>query len=126
MNQIKIHHIALSCPDEEKAEIFFGKVLSLKKEKEFTLFADLAEQIFGINREIKVEVYSNNQVSFEIFITSEKLKITYEHICLTVPSKKELISRCKAHGVETTKVKRNEKEILFLKDFSGYLYEIKE
>jgi len=123
---MKIHHVALLCPNEEKAEIFYGKVLGLKKEKEFTLFAALAEQIFGISREIKVKVYSNNQVNFEIFVALEKPKITYEHICLVVSSKQEIISRCKAYKVEITKVKRNKKEILFLRDFSGYLYEIKE
>ena len=121
----KIYHIALSYPDEEKAEIFFGKVLGLKKEKEFTLFADLAEQIFGINRKIEVKVYSNNQVNFEIFITSKKSKITYDHFCLAISSKKEIISRCKAYGVKIINVKRNEKEFLFIKDFFGYLYEIK-
>lgn len=125
MNQIKIDHIALMYSDGEKAEIFFGKVLGLKKEKEFDLFAGLAGQIFGINQEIKVKIYSNSQVSFEVFITPKKPKITYEHLCLAVSSKKKVVSRCRSYGIEVIKIKRDGKEILFLRDFSGYLYEIK-
>jgi len=121
----KIYHIALSYPDEEKADVFFGKVLGLKKEKEFTLFAGLADQMFGIKQGIKVKIYSNGQVNFEVFITSKKSKIIYDHICLAISNKKEIISRCKAYGVKIINVKRNEKEFLFIKDFSGYLYEIK-
>ena len=59
--QIKIHHIALPYSDEEKAEIFFGKVLGLRKEKEFNLFSNLAKQIFGIDKEMKIKIYSDNQ-----------------------------------------------------------------
>ena len=118
-------HIALHCPSEKKADIFFNKILGLKQKSQFKISADFAEQLFGIEKEIQVMLFSNHNVCFEIFITAIKPKITYEHICLEVDDKKELIAKCKKYGIRTYITKKNKKEYLFIKDYAGYLYEIK-
>ena len=120
-----ILHIALHCPDEKKANIFFGKVLGLREEKQFILSSGFSKQLFGIEKEIRVKLFSNDDVCFEIFITKIKPKKTYEHICLAVDDKKDLIFRCKKYRIQTDIKKRDKKEYLFIKDYAGYLYEIK-
>jgi catechol 2,3-dioxygenase-like lactoylglutathione lyase family enzyme len=119
-------HIALQYRDKQDAETFFCKILGLNKEKEFTLSADLAESIFDIKRDIDVIFYSNKKIAFEIFFTEEKAHVMYEHICLTVEDRQELIGQCMKYGIKVINIKRKEKTILFVRDFNGYLYEIKE
>ena len=121
-----ISHIALHYANEEQADIFFGKVLGLKQEKEFVLYSDFSKMLFGIRKDIKVKVFSNNKTVFEIFITDIKSKMTFEHICLSIRDIKGLIRKCKRYGITILTIKRNSKKYLFIKDTSGYLYEIKK
>lgn len=120
-----ILHIALHSLSEKKAEIFFGKVLNLKQEKEFILSSDLSNLFFNIRKEIKVKVFSDNEITFEIFITDKKPKPAFEHVCLLVQNIKDLIKRCKRYKIKMLTAKINNKNYLFIRDFSGYLYEIK-
>ena len=123
---IKIAHIALQCKDKKKAEIFFCKILGLNKEKEFTIPADIANLIFNINKDIDVILYSNKNIRFEIFFTEKETNVTYEHICLNVENKEEIINLCSKYGVEIKNIKKENKELLFIRDFNGYIYEINE
>ncbi len=122
---MNILHIALHCPSEKKADIFFNKILGLKQKRQFNISPSFSKLLFGIEKEIEVKLFSNSNVSFEIFITAIKPKITYEHVCLEVDDKKELIAKCKKYGIQTYITKKNKKEYLFIKDYAGYFYEIK-
>ena len=123
---IKTGHIALQYHDKKEAETFFCGVLGLNKEREFTIPADMADSIFSIDKDVDVIIYSNKNIGFEIFFTEEKPKIAYEHVCLSVENKEEIINLCRKYGVEVKNIKRGEKALLFIRDFNGYLYEIKE
>ncbi len=123
---IDMLHIALQYRDKCDAETFFCKILGLNKEKEFTLPASLADSVFSIDRDVDIIVYSNEDVRFEIFFTEENANVRYEHICIAVEDRQKLIDLCRKHGIEVIKIKREERDLLFIRDFNGYLYEIKE
>lgn len=125
MDNITLIHIALHSPDEEKADIFFRDILGLTVSKERLMFADRGEEIFGIKQDIKIKCYSNEKIVFEIFITNIIPNIHYEHVCVFVENKDELINKCKKYGIKIIRASSNEKDYLFIRDFSGYLYEIK-
>lgn len=129
-----LNHIGLQYKSKKDAEIFFAKVLEIPKIKEFTISSELGETIFGIKREVEVVTFGNDRVKFEVFIAGENLSVirragkgfSYEHICLEVSSKEEFIARCKNYGIEPKIIRKEGKDLLFITDFSGYLYEIKE
>jgi len=120
-----LNHVALQCSDKEKAEIFFTKILGIPKLKSFTLSEDLSESIFGIKSSVEIDVYDNGVTRFEVFI-GEGSKPKYEHTCIEIDNKEEFIVRCKTYGVEPLIVKKEGKDLLFVKDFSANLYEVKE
>lgn len=124
--EVLLNHVALQCPNSEKAEIFFTKILRIPKVKNFTISEGLSESIFGINNSVEIEVYDNGMTRFEVFIIRGASKPCYEHICIDVENKKEFIDRCKNYGIEPLAVKRDGKDLLFVRDFSDNLYEIKE
>ena len=124
--EIKTLHTALQYSDRNKAKIFFNKILGLELKKTFTLSNELSNQIFGINEEVIVDVYSNEKAYFEVFITKIKTKYNFEHTCIEIDNKIDFIDRCKTYGIEPIFVKKGEKTLLFIKDFSGYVFEIKE
>lgn len=127
MNQnTTIKHVGLQYKNRKHAEIFFEGILGLKLKKSFNLSKDLSKNIFGFSENILVDVYENNETCFEVFITDKKSKHRYEHICIGINSKNKFINNCKKYGIDPIFVKKGIKTLLFIKDFSGNLYEIKE
>ena len=124
--EVLLNHVALQCSNKEKAEIFFTKILGISKVKNFTISEGLSESIFGINKRVEVEVYDNGKTRFEVFIGQSNRTPGYEHICIEVDNKKGFIDRCKKYGREPLIVKKEGKDLLFVRDFSNNLYEIKE
>ncbi|MCK4416198.1 MAG: VOC family protein [Thermoplasmatales archaeon] len=124
--EILLNHVAVQCSNKEKADIFFTKILGVPKVKNFTISEGLSESIFGINSSVEIEVYDNGKTRFEVFIGQNNRMPSYEHICIEIEGKKEFIDRCKKYGIEPLIVKREGKDLLFIRDFSNNLYEIKE
>lgn len=121
-----LNHVALQCNDKEKVETFFTEVLGLPIKKKFTVSGELSEAIFGIDESVDVEVYDNNETRFEIFITQTEEKRGYGHVCIEIDNKKEFIDRCKQYGIKPMFITKGGKNLLFVRDFSGNLFEIKE
>ena len=124
--ETKTLHVALQYKDRKQAEIFFTKVLELSLKKTFNLSEELSYQIFGKKEDVIVDVYANDYTYFEIFITKTKIKHCYEHTCIEINNKEKFIYRCKKYGIEPIFIKKETKTLLFIRDFAGNLYEIKE
>ena len=122
----KTLHVALLYSDRKKAEIFFTKILLLSHTKTFTLSKELSNDIFGIDNEVTVDVYSNDKSYFEIFITEIQPDYSYEHTCIEIDNNEEFLKRCKEYEIEPKFVKKGNKTLMFIIDFSGNLFEIKE
>ncbi len=121
-----LNHVALQYFDRKKAEIFFTDILGIPKTRSFTLSDQLSEKIFGIGKTIDIDVFDNGNVRFEIFITDHKNKPSFSHTCIEIGNKGEFINSCKENGLEPYAVPKGEKELLFVRDFSDNLYEVKE
>lgn len=121
-----LHHVALQYFDRGKAEIFFTKILNLHLKKTFTINKELSNNIFGIKEEVIIDVYSNDSCYFEIFITERKTKYNYEHVSIEISNKEEFIKRCKKYNIQPMFIEKDEKTLLFIKDYAGNLFEIKE
>ncbi|MBU0600170.1 VOC family protein [bacterium] len=121
-----LRHVGLEVIDKEKAMTFFLEVLGLKKTKSFLLNLSLTKDIFNLEEEVEVEVFTGEGIELEVFITDRRLDKGYLHLCLEVENKESFIDRSKKHGLKPKIIKKGEKELLFIRDFSGNLYEIKE
>lgn len=121
-----IKHIAVECEDKEKAKIFFTEILGLPVKKEFAISNDLSKSIFGIDAACEIINFDDGNSCFEVFIAKRPHSINYNHVCIEVDDKEEFISRCKTNGIEPMIIPKGEKSLIFLKDFSDNLYEIKE
>jgi catechol 2,3-dioxygenase-like lactoylglutathione lyase family enzyme len=121
-----LNHIALECSDKGGAEIFFTKILGMQKAKSFTLSEDLADLIFGIKRSVEVDVYDNGMSRIEVFITGSSKEAGYEHTCIEIRDKKGFVADCRKYDIEPIVIKKEGKDLLFVKDFSNNLFEVKE
>ncbi len=125
-SDVSIRHVALQCSGQEKAEIFFAKILGIPKAKSFTLSEGLSAALFGLPSSVEIDVYDDGNTCFEIFITPDTTKAAYGHTCIEVNDKQAFVDQCKKHDLEPMIIKKEGKDLLFVKDFSGNLFEVKE
>jgi len=121
-----LKHVALHNEDREKAKTFFTKIFGLSFKKTFNLNKQLTNKIFGINEDVTVDVYANEKIYLEIFITDLKTNHGFQHVCIKVENKKEFIKQCKKYDIKPILIKKGEKTLLFIRDYSGNLFEIIE
>jgi catechol 2,3-dioxygenase-like lactoylglutathione lyase family enzyme len=118
-------HIALQYKNKKQADIFFKKILGLTLIKNFNVSKKLAKQIFNKSEEVEVFVYGNNGIHFEVFITKQKQLHVFNHVCIKIDDKKEFFNKCNEYKLKPYYVEKEDKKILFLRDYSNNLYEIK-
>lgn len=122
-----LHHVALQYQNKKQAEIFFIEILGLRFVKSFNVNSNLSNKIFGTIENVEVLVYENDDTRFEAFITKQtKPNRGYDHSCMLVENHQEFINRCKKHGIQPNIVNKDGRKLVFIKDFSGNLFEIKE
>jgi catechol 2,3-dioxygenase-like lactoylglutathione lyase family enzyme len=119
-----IQHVAVECSQKETADLFFSAILGMPKIKTTTLPRELSVSIFGIDDIVDMVVYANEDSRFEVFIHSKRKVRSFDHIGLKVPDKDEFVVRCKKHGLKPFFIQKDGKKLLFVRDFSGNLFEI--
>jgi len=125
---MKLHHMAIVCSTIERADRFYGGVLELKKIKSGTLDRVFGEQLFGISQECEMILYGNEDFRIEVFVTvsDPKMKTPYVHLCLEVKDRKSFVEKCEAAGLTVKRITKGDYLIIFIEDYDGNLFEIKE
>ncbi|MFQ6083079.1 MAG: VOC family protein [Candidatus Aminicenantia bacterium] len=123
-----LNHIALVSSSEIKADKFYKDVLGLEKTRKFSVPKNLAKQIFNLNKEYQVIVYSHDNLKIEVFIGEEELRnnLPLRHIGLEIEDREALIAKCQAMNIKAIKVPKGNSFYLFIKDDDDNLFEIKE
>ncbi len=126
---MKIEHIAVASNSEADSDRFFIELLGLKKTRTFSVSADMAEKFFGVNRDLNVIRYTDDNIDFEVIITEDnsKVKDIFTHPCVLVKNRDNLVENAKVMGFTTLIMPRKDSNsyYLFIKDSFGNLYEVK-
>ena len=122
-----LNHIALVCSSEENSDKFYEKILGLKKMETKIIPSTLSKQIFNLDTELKIVNYANDNIRFEIFIDKKKsvMDKRAEHVCLEVADLKGFLVKCKSMGVLVKQIPKGDAFLIFIKDYDGNLFEIK-
>ena len=123
--KLEIQHVAVECSSEEVADRFFGDILGSSRVRQMILSSELSSAIFGLSGDVLMILYENGAARFEVFITPDRKLKSYGHICVVVEDTKEFVERCRQHGLQPFFVQKDGKQLLFVRDFSENLYEIK-
>lgn len=123
-----LNHIAVFCRSEEESDSFYSNLLGLKKDSTRVLPGALIEKIFGISIELKMINYINDEVRIEVFVGNYKGPDTNKigHACLEVDDRETFIKECEVMNLKINKIPRDDSFILFVSDYEGNLFEIKE
>jgi catechol 2,3-dioxygenase-like lactoylglutathione lyase family enzyme len=123
-----LKHVALVCGSEKNSDKFYRDLLGLEKQNPKILSRALSQQIFNDDAEYKIINYMAGGVHVEIFLSDhgvqDRTKIA--HICLEVANLPEFLQKCHSMGIHVRQIPKGEGSIIFIADFDGNLFEIKE
>jgi catechol 2,3-dioxygenase-like lactoylglutathione lyase family enzyme len=123
---MKLEHIALTISEPKEIKDFYINILGMNEVKTFVLNKILAQKIFGIQKDTNVFYLQKNDLFLEVFITDEKLKQGFDHICLAVKGRETIVTKAEAQNYECVRIKRDVFDLIFVKDKSENIFEIKE
>ncbi len=125
---MRLHHVGLVCSSQERADRFYGGILGLAKIKTSELTEDVMEQIFHTPQRCLMIFYGNNGLAVEVFVPEESpaKKASFEHICLEVKEREAFLTKCRDHGLEVRRIPKGDTSLIFVADYDGNLFEIKE
>jgi len=122
-----LKHVALVCGSEDNSNKFYGQLLGLTKIDSKILPRELSRQIFKMDSELKIINYADDDIHFEIFITSRKSlnHKRIEHVCIEIGEMELFLEKCQSMGVNVLKIPKGDKLLVFVTDYDGNLFEIK-
>ncbi len=123
---MKLQHIAFSVSNIDEIENFYADILEMKKLRSFVLIKELAHKIFNINKDVDVFLMKKEELTFEIFVSNQKGKKGFSHICISVKDREKLVKKVEAQNYECIRIERDSFDLIFIKDKSDNIFEIKE
>ena len=123
---MKLEHIALTISGAKEIQDFYVNVPGLREIKNFVLKNEIAQEIFNINKDITVFLLQKDDLYFEIFVSNEKLKQGFNHICISVKDREKLVEKSEAQNYKCIRIEREFSDLIFIKDKSGNIFEVKE
>ncbi|HCL00582.1 MAG TPA: hypothetical protein DHW42_10835 [Candidatus Marinimicrobia bacterium] len=124
--RMNFQHLGLTVAEESDIREFYQDILKMDIQREFTLNRRQARQIFNEDRDIKIVVGTIGDLSVELFMADEKCKTVCEHVCISVADRQAVIDACQANNFPITIIERKPFDIVFIRDKTGNLFEIKE
>ena len=122
-----LDHVALVCRSEDSSDRFFKKILGLAKEPPKMVSASLSNQVFFLEKELKVIIYKGKEIKFEVFISDSETEPRQKigHVCLACPNVDEILNKCTAAGLSVRRGEKGDRSVYFIEDFDSNLYELK-
>jgi catechol 2,3-dioxygenase-like lactoylglutathione lyase family enzyme len=121
-------HTGLAVSSEEKADRFYRDILGLEKSAPKTIDRNTIHAIFGIDSERVVMHYRSELVDFEIFVcpgyTAPEKQIA--HSSFKVTDLADCVRQCREAGVDVIEVPKGSALLIFISDFDGNLFEMKQ
>jgi len=121
-NEIK--HIGLQIREKDLEE-FYVNVLEFKLLRTFTLSAEEADEIFGINQAVKILFGGSKDIELELFINESPRTPTFSHVCFHTVHASEIADKASLKGYRTFIRGKDGKETFFISDSNHNLFEIK-
>ena len=123
---MNLEHVALTITDHKEIKNFYQEFLGMSEVRNFVLDKDLAREIFGFEKETTVFHLQKDELLLEIFITPEQCEHGFNHLCISIPNREKIVKKAVHHGYECIRVKRQNSDLIFVKDKSGNIFEIKQ
>lgn len=119
-----IQHIALSIGDITEVHNFYTRVMGFEKVKQFSMYPSIAEKIFGFDESPEVFMMKRNEMELELFLSNQKIKQGWSHLCLSLPDAETIYNAAGNAGYQTILHEGRNGFTYFIRDKQNNLFEI--
>jgi len=121
-----LNHIGITINDASEIKDFYQDIIGMEIVNQFTINENLSKQIFEIDRETDVYLMQKDDLIFELFINENSDFRSYNHICINVHSRSNLIKRAENNNYTCIIIPRENFDLIFIKDKLGNIFEVKK
>ena len=123
---MKLNHIAITITDVSEIEGFYKNLLGMRDVRSFEITKEQVIEIFGIETKITAYQLQKDDLIFEIFVLPQTFEKAFNHICISVPEREELVRKARQDNYDVIRMERKHFDLIFVKDKSGNIFEIKQ
>ncbi|MFO7843837.1 MAG: VOC family protein [Bacteroidales bacterium] len=122
---MKPEHIAITVTGSDEIINFYQRILGMEEVRNFVLDKSLSAKIFGVKENLPVYLMQKDDLVLEIFIYKQNQQ-PVNHLCISVENREKLTKELQEKGYETIIIERKQPDLVFIKDKSGNIFEIKQ
>ncbi|MEA2016612.1 MAG: VOC family protein [Actinomycetota bacterium] len=126
MEEKIFNHVALIINDLSEIKDFYADILGLETIRKFTLPDKISGRVFGIEKETEITLVGRKDLAIELFESEEGGSRDYQHVCIAVGNREQVIQKARENNYPTIIIKRDTSDLVFIKDKSGNLFEVKQ
>ncbi|WP_321997710.1 VOC family protein [Draconibacterium orientale] len=119
-------HVAITIHSLKEIEDFYKEILRFTVQRKFSLNRETSQKIFSTEEVVEVYLMEHQSVQFEIFISRQKEKKLFSHVCLAYRQALIIYEKAISLGYRTLVKSNKENNTYFVWDKSGNMFEIKE
>ena len=123
---MKFKHLGITINNANEIADFYENVFEMEKVRVFELNSNLCKKFFKIPQSVEIHLMKKDDVEIELFIRQELKQPSFEHFCLSFADRKKIVERAIENDYEVIIEERKNFDIIFIKDHSGNIFEIKE
>ncbi len=123
---MKLEHVAIKVNSSDEIINFYQNMLGMEQVRNFVLDKSLSAKIFGVNENLTVYLMQRDDLVLEIFILKQNQQQLINHLCISIDNREEVIKKIHERDFETIIIEREQSDLVFIKDKSGNIFEIKE
>ncbi len=121
-----LNHIGITINDISEIKNFYIDVFGLEIKRNFILEASISDKIFNIKKDTEVTLVGKDDFTLELFLDKVKNEHTFQHICIIFEDRKQVIKKAHNSNYSCTIIKREPFDIVFIKDNSNNIFELKQ
>jgi len=121
-----LQHVALAINDSEEIPRFYETILHFSLNRQFQVNAELIRQIFHAEGAVDVALMEHDDTTLEIFLSPEKEKKVFSHLCLAYRNAEQISKKATELGYQVWVKENPVNNTYFIRDKSGNIFEIKE
>jgi catechol 2,3-dioxygenase-like lactoylglutathione lyase family enzyme len=120
-----LRHIALTVNDAAEIKNFYEDVLLFGLKQKNTIDGEVISQIFDVKGATDIYIMEQHDVQFEIFISPQKERKVFSHVCLVYRNAEVIYNNGLKQGYKVIIKKNPGSDTYFIWDKSGNMFEIK-
>ena len=122
---MKLEHIAITVESLDEMINFYQNILGMEQIRDFVIDRSLAAKLFNVDENLPVYLMQRDDLVLEIFIHKQNRE-SVKHLCIAVENRENLIRELQEKGYQTIIIEREQHDLVFIKDKSENIFEIKQ